>query len=74
VQQAPAPRRVLRASAPMLRYVAVRLVTLLVSLVLAAVVVFVVLRLLPGDSAGVFEGCRDDVMTAGQSARTMSAT
>jgi len=40
----------------MLRYVAVRLVTLVVSLVLAAVVVFVVLRLLPGDSAGTTLG------------------
>lgn len=54
--EAPAPRRALRAGAPMLRYVAVRLVTLLVSLVLAAVVVFVVLRLLPGDSAGTTLG------------------
>lgn len=41
---------------PSLRFVAVRLASLLVSLALASVIVFVVLRLLPGDSAGTSLG------------------
>ncbi|HLS63239.1 MAG TPA: ABC transporter permease [Ruania sp.] len=40
----------------MLRYVALRLGMLLASLLLASVVVFLILRLLPGDSAGVSLG------------------
>ncbi|WP_127573910.1 ABC transporter permease [Georgenia faecalis] len=40
----------------MVRYVALRLGVLLASLVLASLVVFVILRLLPGDSAGVSLG------------------
>ena len=40
----------------MLRYLALRLAVLAASLVLASLVVFVILRLLPGDSAGTTLG------------------